>query len=69
MRRPPGHAHCSPPVAMLTKIFFAAVVIAIFTGYVVRQPSNLAPRPVKLVADEPAGVLCIDNTAATPLIR
>ena len=54
---------------MLTKIFIAAVVIAIFTGYVVRQPSNLAPRPVKLVADEPAGVLCIDNTAATPLIR
>jgi hypothetical protein len=54
---------------MLLKIFSAAVVLAFIAAYDVRQPSNLAPRPVKLVADEPAAVLCIDNTAATPLIR
>ena len=54
---------------MLLKIFSVAVVLAFIAAYAVRQPANLSPRPVKEVADEPAAVLCIDNTGAAPLFR
>jgi len=54
---------------MLLKIFCAAVILTFVVGFDVRQPATMTRQPVKAVADEPAAVLCIDNTAAGRVLR